>query len=222
MSAIEYPGYVPSNVNKDAKYSVVHGDDGFEVRLIFRLNAREKALLTTKHHDELVEQVNAVKREHNGVEGGAFYINEFMDVLVPTTNGRTYFAGTYQHLLEFELDDDVVISPKAGPDLRPGDVWPGPHVGIRYTLKANGRDIGYKFKPSPRIEREELLSDHHGADAAAELATRLIAVKGQSGRIYINECGEFFSPPPDLGGEYLYLGGLDEDLWFPAPDVDRP
>lgn len=222
MTAMKYPGYIPSNVNKDAKYSVVNGSDGFEVRLIYRLSAREQALLTTKHHDELVAMVNAVKLEHNGVEGGAFYINEFLDVLVPTTDGNTYFAGTYQYPLEFQFDDQV-IGPKAPAGLQPGDVWPGPHVGIRYTLKAGGRDISYKFKPRPQVEREELLSEHCGADAAAELAKRLAGVKGDAGgRLYLNECGEFFSPPPDLGGDYLYLGALDDDVWFPAPDVPRP
>lgn len=222
MTAMKYPGYIPSNVNKDAKYSVVNGSDGFEVRLIYRLSAREQALLTTKHHDELVTMVNAVKVEHNGTEGGAFYINEFLDVLVPTTDGNTYFAGTYQQLLEFEFDGEV-ISPRAPADLKPGDAWPGPHVGIRYKIKATGRDISYQFRPRPQVEREELLSDVHGEEAAAELATRLNAVRGQNGgRIYINECGEFFAPPPDLGGDYIYLGALDDDVWFPAPDVPRP
>ena len=220
--AMKYPGYVPSNVSKDAKYSVVSGPDGWEVRLIYRLSAREEALLTTKHHDRLVDMVNDVKLEHNGKEGGAFYVNEFFDVLVPTVDGNCYFAGTYQEVLEFEFDGEV-ISPRPRPGLEPGEPWPGPHVGIRYTLKAGGRDIGYETKPSPNLVRKELLSDCHGEGPAAELAARLARIKGdKGGRIYLNECGEFFSPPSALGGEYVYLGALDDDVWFPAPDVPRP
>ncbi len=218
MSAMKYPGYIPSNVNKDAKYSVVNGADGFEVRLIYRLSAREEALLTTKHHDELVEMVNAVKREYNGREGGAFYINEFLDVLVPSTDGNCYYAGTYEELLEFQFQGQT-ISPKAGPDLLPGHAWTGPHVGIRYKLTAGGKDIGYETKPSPDLVRKVLLSDVHGPDAAAELAVRLARVKGEAGgRIYINEWSEFFSPPATTG-DYIYLGALDDDLWFPPPSI---
>ncbi len=220
--AMKYPGYVPSNVNKDAKYSVVNGTNGYEIRLIYRLSAREEALLTTEHHQPLVDMVNEVKLEHNGKEGGAFYINEYLDVLVPTVDGNCYFAGQYQQPLAFEFEGDV-ISPKAPPGLQPGEPWPGPHVGIRYKLKAGGRDIEYSTKPKPNIVRTDLLSDHHGEDAAAELAVRLAQVKGEAGgRIYLNECGEFFSPPAKLGEDYIYLGALDDDVWFPPPDVPRP
>ena len=218
---MKYPGYIPSNVNKDAKYSVVNGPHGYEVRLIYRLSAREEALLTTQQHGDLVAMVNAVKLEYNGREGGAFYINEYLDVLVPATDGGCYFAGTYQAHLEFDFDGQT-ISPKASPGLQPGEPWSGPHVGIRYTLKAGGRDIGYETKPSPNIVRKELLSDYHGEDAAAALSMRLARVKGEAGgRIYLNECGSFFAPPASQG-EYLYLGDLDDDLWFPPPEVPRP
>ncbi len=223
MASIEYPGYVPSNVNKDAKYSVKRGShDDFEIQLVYRLDARERALLATQHHGELVEMVNAVKQEHNDVPGGAFYINEFLDVLVPAMNGACYFAGTYQRYLEFEFEGQV-ISPRADDDLVPGQPWPGPHVGIRYTVKAGGKDIGYTFNPRPRVERTVLLSDVHGTTAAAELVQRLARVKGDlGGRVYLNECGEFFTPPPNPRDDFVYLGSLDEDVWFPPPEVPRP
>lgn len=220
--AIPYPGNIPSNVAKDAKYSVVNGKEGFEVRLIFRLSSRETELLTTDKHPELIEMVNEVKREHAGVPGGAFYINEFFDVLVPTIEGECYFAGTYQRMLQFDIEDGTIVSPKSPPGVQPGERWSGPHVGIRYTLKAGGRDIAYK-RVSGRRETEYRLSDEHGADAAARLARRLAGNKGDAGgRIYLNEAGEFFSPPSQIGGDHIYLGGLDEDLWFPPPDLPRP
>ena len=220
--AIPYPGNIPSNVSKDAKYSVVSGSDGYEVRLVFRLSAKERALLTTNSHDGLVEMVNEVKVEVQGVPGGAFYVNEFFDVLVPTLGGDCFFAGTYQDYLEFDLDG-MVIGPRAPAGLQPGDVWPGPHAGIRYKLTAGGKDISYERKSGKNRVVTERLSDVHGADDAARLARRLARVKGDAGgRIYLNECGEFFSPPSELGAEYVYLGSLDDDLWFPPPDVPRP
>jgi hypothetical protein len=214
--AVIYPGLVPSNVNKDAKYSVVTGDGGWEVRLTYRISSRERALLTTADHGPLVEMVNTVKEEINGQPGGAFYINEFKHVLVPAGD-EYWLAGFYDPLLEFDFDGPT-ISPVAPDDLEPGDAWLGPHVGIPYTLMAGGNDIKCKVKTG-RIEKEYRLSDY-GKAAAAELARRLAQVKGSSGgRIYINECSEFFSPPPDGGVEHLYLGPLDEDIWFPPPDV---
>lgn len=220
--ALPYPGNIPSNVSKDAKYSVISGPDGHEVRLVYRLSSREKALLTTDGHPDLVDMVNDVKLEMNGAAGGAFYINEFYDVLVPTTKGECYFAGTYQRLLEFDLGEGQTIGPRAPAGLEPGAPWAGPHVGIRYRLKAGGRDISYT-RVSGNREREYRLSDEHGADEAAALAKRLSVHKGDAGgRIYLNEAGEFFSPPPGPDQDFVYLGSLDEDLWFPPPEVPRP
>lgn len=214
-----YPGLIPSNVNKDAKYSVVHGDEGMQVRLLFQLNHKEKAILTTDRHDELVNMVNAVKQADGAAPGGAFYINEYFDVLVPSSSGCC-FAGTYERVLEFDLDGQIV-SPHRPPGVEPGDEWPGPHVGIGYVLAAGGADIYYKTK-NGKIERREDLSDHVGATAAAKLAGRLAAIRGsEGGRIYINECGEFFAPPRAGATGHVYLGALDEDAWFPAPDVPR-
>ena len=213
---IPYPGLNPSNVNKDAKYSVVHGDEGMQVQLRFELNHKEKAILTTDRHDALVEMVNSAKSAGGAAPGGAFYINEFFDVLVPTTTGCVY-VGSYEKVLEFDLDG-ATVSPQRPSGVEPGDVWPGPHVGIGYVLAAGGCDIYYKTK----IERREDLSDHVGSKAAAALAARLARVRGtEGGRIYINECGEFFAPPRAGATDHIYLGALDEDPWFPAPDVPR-
>jgi hypothetical protein len=216
MMAVIYPGLVPSNVSKDAKYSVVTGDGGWVVRLTYRISSREQALLATDDHGPLVEMVNKVKQEINGQPGGAFYINEFNAVLVPAGN-EYWFAGIYPPLLEFDFDGPT-ISPIAPDDLQPGDAWIGPHVGIPYTLMAGGNDIRYHVKTG-RIQKEYRLSDY-GEAAAADLAGRLARVKGRSGgRIYINECREFFTPPPDGGVDHVYLGHLGEDAWFPPPDV---
>jgi hypothetical protein len=217
MMSMIYPGLAPSNVSKDAKYSIRTGENGMEVQLTYRVSDRERALLSTDRHEPLVDMVNAVKTDITGQPGGAFYINEFKDVLVPA-DGECYFAGIYDPALEFDFDGPIV-SPRAPDDLEPGDPWLGPHVGIHYTLAAGGNDIKW-FKKTGRISREERLSDHVGEAVAADLSRRLARTKGsEGGRIYINECCEFFSPPSGGGSEYLYLGSLDEDVWFPPPDV---
>jgi hypothetical protein len=212
-----YPWLTPSNVSKDAKYSIRNGRDGWEVQLLFRVSSRERALLATAGHTELIEMVNDAKEAGTGAPGGAFYINEFCDVLVPTAEGCV-FAGVYEELIEFDFDGQI-ISAAAPAELRPGDEWPGPHVGVRYTLMAGGHDIKCEIEGG-RTTVEHRLSDTAGEAAAARLAERLASVKGSDGgRIYINERANFFSPPRDGGVGHVFLGGLDEDTWFPAPDV---
>lgn len=192
-----------------------------EVRLIYRVSERERQLLTTNRHDSLVDMVNKVKLEVTGQRGGAFYINEYFDVVVPTIDRGFFFAGIYEkQVLEFDFDG-TILSPRAPQGLRPGNPWPGPHAGIRYTLTAGGDDIKYELEDGRRRE-EHRLSDH--GPAAATLAHRLRSVKGMAGgRIYINEAGEFFAPMMTMSRNipYLYLGPLGDDQWFPPPPVDR-
>ena len=89
-----------------------------------------RIMLTTEEHDESLRWCNAVKgRENAGREGGAFYINEFFDVLVPDgKGGACFWAGTYDGLLEFR-DGNLRVSPVPENDVLPGDLWRGPHGG---------------------------------------------------------------------------------------------
>jgi len=217
---LPYPGNLPRNVNHDAKYSVVHDTDGeMRVRLLYTLSEGERALLSTDRHPQLVDMVNQVKDEVHGALGGAFYINEYGQVLVPTSTAY-FYAGKYTTLLEFDFEGKV-IGPKAGSLLKPGDTWIGPHAGIPYVLAAGGRDFYYELETRPGVVKRTTLSTFVGVPAAAALGRRLSAVKGnQGGRIYINEAREFFAPI-DIGGAWdqLYLGPLGNDAWFPAPDL---
>lgn len=221
MSPTLYSGLHPSNVNKDAKYSVVTGPSGvMEVRLVYNLGRGERALLTTEHHGELVEMVNRTKVALGGQPGGAFYINEYMHVLVPsTTAAGCFYAGTYEKSLRFAFDDKV-LEAKAPEGLAPGQPWAGPHVGIKYTLNARGNDIYFR-KATKWGDKQVFLSESCGSQAKAqELAQRLAQVKGSGGGFYINEAGELFAPVPTAGSlEYLYLGHLEDSTWFPVPEV---
>lgn len=218
-----YTGATPSNVNRDAKYSVVSGATGDEIRLIYRVSARELYLLTTAQHPKLVSMVNTAKIEINGQPRGVFYINEFGDVLVPDGSGGSYWAGYYDKNLEFTFEGQV-LSPKAPSGLQSGETWPGPHVGVRYVLCAGGQDIKYQTQDGNKITFT-FLADEVGADAATRLSRRLARFMGHSGgRFYINERGELFAPGrADDGVAPLYLGNLDDDLWFSPPDgFERP
>lgn len=211
-----YPGLAPSNVNRDAKYSIVHSrQGGMEVRLVYRVSTREKALLTNDRHEKLVAMVNKVKEVVNGLPGGPFYINEYGHVLVPHPHDGCVYAGSYEELLKFDFDGHE-IGPIPPPHLAPGDQWLGPHVGVSYVLTAGASDFRYQVISGQRVH-EYRLSDMVGQTSARLLARRLAAVKGyQGGRVYINEARHFFAP---VGSSYLYLGPLGDDPWFPAPAI---
>lgn len=210
-------------VSKDAKYSVTASG---EIQLVYRVSRRERYLLSTEEHPTLVNMVNDVKRELTdvGVGGGAFYINEYRDVLVPDgIGGQCFWAGNYETSLEFAFGD-LRISSRADPGLDAGDEWQGPHVGIPYVLVAGATDIRYEKIEGYRRETV-LLSDFCGHVSARTLAQRLGKHKGQSGgRIFINEHAEFFTRIDTAdNSSYIYLGALGEDSWFPPPSgFSRP
>jgi hypothetical protein len=220
MTVYLYPGNPPSNVTKEAKYSVVRAKDGWGVRLIYSVSNRQRDLLTTTAHPQLSDMVNRAKVEVTGDEGGAFYINEYGHVLVPSPEGVLY-AGSYHKELEFDFEG-TQIRPTAPDGLRPGDVWVGPRVGIRYVLNAGGDDVYYEHKPTPTRTVKHCLSDDVGRAAATHLARRLARVKGTNGgRIYINERCEFFAPVTSADyARFLYLGHLEDDTWFTGYDMD--
>ncbi len=211
-----YKGLCPSNIGKDAKYSMsVAG----EVRVPYRIDARTRDLLTTNEHPTLAKMVNNAKEHVNHRPGGGFYINEFSEVIVPGRNsGTCVYAGHYDGLLEFALDG-AVVSTRAPAHLRPGDPWPGPHVGVAYLLCAGGDDIKYELRQGNRITLV-FLSDVVGKDKAKKTAARVRAVKGSSGgKFYINEQCEMFAPvASDNGWVFLYIGHLEDSAWFNPPE----
>lgn len=216
----KYRGNEPRNVSQVAKYHVTSspGEVGWKVELHYELDRRTRVLLPTHDHPDLVQRVNKIKEEIDGTGGGAFYVDEYANVVVPPrANDAPYYdGGKYADLLEFEFEGDI-ISSRAPRGCRPGDRWEGPRVGIPYTLTAGGEDIRYR-RHYANLREDVVLSDVCGRDAAHRLAARLSVDKPRGGRIYINECREFFAPVEDVDGwSYIYLGPLGDDAWFPDP-----
>jgi hypothetical protein len=166
-----------------------------------------------------VKLVNEVKVEATDTPGGPFYINEFRQVLVPTGPGAVYYlAGEFPGRLEFEFEGHVLSGDAVdldGNPLAPGDMWVGPHPGIPYILTAKN-DIAYEVNPRPNVTRRVLLSEQVGASRSREIAKQVMAVKGSSGRFYVNEFAQMFAPVgTTLPLEYVYIGQLDIDAgWF--------
>lgn len=205
---LAYPWVEPSSVNKDGKYRVTSKG---EVRLTHVVGNKEYALLAKDEHPELISMVRRVKVAHGEPPSGVLYINEWRHVLVKAA-GSTWYAGSYGRPLEFDLEGST-ISAKAPTGLAPGDKWPGPRVGTRYTLTASGDDVYCKRKIDKRTERVEHLSDY--VDEASVFAEKLLKNRPSGGRIYINEAREIFTPAAD--DSPVYLGYAPIHQWFPEP-----
>src|SRR5437763_7881060 len=103
-----FEGNSPRNVAKDAKYSVRTGNTGNNgpvIALTYRAEEDERWYATTERHPELVQMVNAVKLSLGLPPNGAFYINEYKQVIVPSAASDAYFlAGRYDQPLRFEFE----------------------------------------------------------------------------------------------------------------------
>ncbi len=209
-----YAGNTTGNVSKEAKYSIRYGPDGAgQIEITYYIGPYEYVRPSTREHPKLVDIVNEAKNRF----GGAFYINEFQHVLVRREDNFVYCVGRYDQLLEFDVSG-VVVSAEPPAGIKPGHEWIGPHVGRPYVLTADCRDIYYRIVTGYH-RRADHLSQHLGIAAASKLAGRLAQGKSRGGRIYINERKHFFAPVQG-DEEFLYLGPLGDDAWFPEPAVD--
>jgi len=172
MSLVKFEGNCPANVAKDAKYAVRHGEMRGQsvIGLTYRAPEREKWYATTEDHPDLVNMVNEVKLQLTGTPHGAFYINEFRQVIVPAVGSKDYYlAGEYDSDLKFEFEGKILTGKPVkldGTPLQPGDTWEGPHPGIPYKLLAGAKDIAYTISPRPNVEKQIRLRDSVGKETA--------------------------------------------------------
>jgi len=228
---VRFQGNCPSAVLQTAKYHV-RLQPVPRVAIPYEVDDVERWMLSSKDHPALIQMVNAVRADLNEKPGGAFYINEYKQVLVPDRREKIYYiAGIYTEPLRFIFDNGtrrVTISGEAidldGNPVSQLDIWPGLRHGIPYVLAAGGNDIYYRYSPRPDVERTVRLSKYVGAAAAEAVAARIRQVKGfQGGRFYINEWREMFAPKgeDDSSARILcyYVGRLRPDEpWFPKPN----
>ncbi len=223
-----FRGNCPSNVSKDAKYSVIGSRDSPEIRLVFR-TAKGETWRVTQDHPELAAMVNVVKERYQERANGSFYINEYGQVIVPVRQERTsiyYFAGNYSGVkqMEFEFEGKIISGNAVdleGNKLQSGDLWVGPHPGIPYVLDASMRDIYYTSEIRPNVTVRRRLSDFVSPDNLEAVTAMVRRAKRDSGRFYVNEWGNAFAPVSSAHQvEYIFCGKIDVsgNSWFPRDD----
>lgn len=163
----------------------------------------------------LARSVNQAKRQMGGQNGGSFLINEFGQVLVPSSrgNGERRFAGTWIGQLKFSNpffpQEDLVLTNDRG--LSPGDSWLGPYVGMMYQLS----------------RRQEIYFWHQTGDEACKLVPthqdqRLIralkSIRGSNGcRFLVNPGGIVLTQkqnPRTQRWSPVYVGRINSQMWF--------
>lgn len=169
----------------------------------------------------LVESVNEAKRTGwGGQEGGSFLINEFRQVLVPSSDGSgiVMTVGETSGVLLFDdpsADSGETLDLSDDSGLTAGDCWDKPYIGSQYNLKA-WNQIYYW-----REDEEGARSEHPPQqDNALIKAIRRVRPRGPV-RFIVNEHGIVLTRVPPDGGWHpeewwspTYVGRIDHNLWF--------
>lgn len=221
-----YEGNCPKLVSRDGKYTVKFYNGEYVIGIVYESDDGELWYPVNEKHSNLVEMVNKVKNNVAGSPGGAFYINEHKQVIVPTTvDSKYYLAGEYNIPLQFVFENHLISGDAIdldGTPLSPGDVWKGPHVGIPYVLTAGAKNIRYEYEPRPQVKRRVQLSNFQSPETVRNICKMISEYKGGAGgRFYINEFLHIFAPINDVELDYLYIGKLESiDDWFPKFTVN--
>ena len=168
----------------------------------------------------LAAAVAHAKRAMGGSGHGAFQINEYGQVIVPSSSGGysrmlvgevegdLRFLNPFQDGQAFTLGDDAGLST--------GDSWEGPYLGMPYNL--SGRSEIYFWRMDEDGGRKEL---PRAQDRTLIAALRRIRRSGAM-RFIVNPARLVLTkrPPggewqgPDETWETVYVGRLDCSKWF--------
>jgi hypothetical protein len=154
----------------------------------------------------LAKAVKAGKQFHKSTGGGAFLINEFGQVIVPSPNERARaLVGVWSGPLKFVDPDGDIFDLYDDEGLDPGDDWPWPYIGTRYNLSKF--DEIYFWSDSDTEAGKELPAAQDGdlIDAVRDLRPRG-AVRLMVG------CGGVVLTKVSEGSGSRW----DEDLWIPT------
>jgi len=169
---------------------------------------------------ELNQKVNNVKLRLSGNEGGAFVINEFGQVIVPSSksDGERFLVGEVEGLLIFKDPyNSKMIDFSDDTGLLTGALWDRPYIGMQYNLHSNSSI--YCFN-------NELESSVYPPEQDRELIKKLRKVRRYGPtRFIVNHYGIVLTKIPE--GDYhevfdnwvpIYIGRINRKLWFIKED----
>ncbi len=173
---------------------------------------------TSRGIKELVGAVNKAKIRISRRPGGIFLINEFGQVIVPSSrsDGKRLLVGEVDGVLLFKNPSNgniIDLSDDTG--LQSGDLWEKPYIGVKYNL--NSRSNIYYYRYCSEQNKSEYPSKQDD-----ELIKKLRKIRRYgSVRFIVNQYGLVLTKIPE--GEYcrdedkwipVYVGRINYNLWF--------
>jgi hypothetical protein len=166
---------------------------------------------------DLVKAVQAGKALFGREASGAFIVNEFGQVIVPASDGdgRRAIVGEIQGELTFEdpFENGAVFNLSDCKDLRGGEKWCKPYVGVKYNWSIQD---GIHF----RGEHEEGTNREVCPHQDSALIRALRAVRNETYcRFIVNPHGLVLTKK-QLHSAWcaVYVGRINYKLWFPKEE----
>lgn len=183
---------------------------------IYKTNESEKLEYIAEESNatiELIRKVNNLKRKWSRNAGGSFIINEFNQVIVPSSKRdvKRFLIGEFYGSILFknpitgyniDLDNDS--------EYECGDSWAMPYVGCQYLLTKSG-EIGVWNETDDRKELQLVENQDYS------LIEKLRSIRGkQGGRFIVNPHGIVLTKKGIRSDEWIpiYVGRIDYNKWF--------
>jgi len=168
---------------------------------------------------ELADAVARAKRYAGGDEGGSFVVNEYRQVIVPSSDGdgKRFLAGWLNGTLLFENPFVPQEPIDLGDDghLENGDPWKLPYIGVQYNLHRSGHIYFYQEDESGA---QTLYPPRQDYDLIG--AIRNVRPTGAV-RILVNPAGLVLTKVPFQTSQQtegfwqpVYVGCINSNLWF--------
>lgn len=167
---------------------------------------------------ELSEAVRHGKGQTGGTSG-AFTINEYGQVIVPSTSerGMQHIVGRWHGELRFASpfhDDGQYITLENIWDCEPGEPWKLPYIGIPHVMNAEG-EICF------RSENEEGKESESPPGPNKKIRKQFRAIRGSGGGRFIVTHTGLVLTKKEIHGVWkpFYVGKIKFKDWFPMESM---
>ena len=165
----------------------------------------------------LVEAINRAKSiMYASIPGGSFVINEYGQVIVPSSrgDGRRMLAGQIEGKLLFVNPlDNSIIDLCDDKNLQIGDVWNKPYIGVVYNLHRNSfiyyLDKINKMTVYPSVQDEELVRKLRHIRRYGPVRF-IVTYRG----IVLTKIGQGDYWKSDNKWQAVYVGRINYNKWF--------
>jgi hypothetical protein len=183
--------------------------------------------------EALVEAVNAAKVQLCGAPGGGFAINEFGQVIVPTSDmsrerllvgeitGRLLFDNPFDGGI-VDLGDDCDEDENR---LKPGATWQKPYLGLIYHLSAGSKIYCWREQTESSWSEELPRQDNDLIHALRKIRrTGAVRFVVNPWRIVLTKKAPETDWQPDVEDEWepVYVGRIERSYWFTKEETWQP